>query len=181
MRSLQVVRAAWRRSARLVRWPANRWPRSAWRVIAQARGAGLGGVAFGVQLHHTGVEDRVVLSALHPLGPAPHPTGSSPWLSATNTGSRLGMAGRPVRWRAASMACWQTASGLPADIPRPCRWKALRRDGQVVPSWAAAALTLPSRSASAKARSASKRLGCQPCPAASARHHRWLPRAVLAR
>jgi hypothetical protein len=45
--------------------------------------------------------------------------------------------------------------------------KALRSDGQVVPSSAAAALTLPSRSAKAKARSASpqstrKRLGCQP-------------------
>jgi hypothetical protein len=52
-------------------------------------------------------------------------------------------------------------------MPSPCRWKALRNDGQVVPNSAAAALTLPSRSARAKARSASarsarKRLGCQP-------------------
>jgi hypothetical protein len=47
--------------------------------------------------------------------------------------------------------------------------EALRSDGQVVSSSAAAALTLPSRSASWKARSASarsvrKRLGCQPTP-----------------
>ena len=52
-------------------------------------------------------------------------------------------------------------------MPRPWRPKALRSDGQVVPSWVAAALTLPSCSASWKARSASarsvrKRLGCQP-------------------
>jgi hypothetical protein len=52
-------------------------------------------------------------------------------------------------------------------MPRPWRVKALRSDGQLVPSSAAAALTLPSSSASAKARSASvrsarKRLGCQP-------------------
>jgi hypothetical protein len=52
-------------------------------------------------------------------------------------------------------------------MPRPWRVKALRSDGQVVPSWVAAALTLPNRSASAKARSASartvrKRLGYQP-------------------
>jgi hypothetical protein len=60
-----------------------------------------------------------------------------------------------------------TASGLRAGIPSPWRWKALRSDGQVVPSSAAAALTLPSRSANWKARTASprsarKRLGCQP-------------------
>jgi hypothetical protein len=57
--------------------------------------------------------------------------------------------------------------GLRAGMPSPWRVKALRSDGQVVPSSAAAALTLPSRSASWKARSASvrserKRLGCQP-------------------
>jgi hypothetical protein len=52
-------------------------------------------------------------------------------------------------------------------MPSPCRWKALRSDGQVVPSSAAAAFIEPSRSASRKARSASarsarNRLGCQP-------------------
>jgi hypothetical protein len=52
-------------------------------------------------------------------------------------------------------------------MPRPWRVKALRSDGQVVPSSAAAALALPTCSASAKARSASarsakKRVGWQP-------------------
>jgi hypothetical protein len=51
--------------------------------------------------------------------------------------------------------------------PRPWRPKALRSDGQLVPSSWAAALTLPSRSARAKApsasaRSARNRQGCQP-------------------
>jgi hypothetical protein len=75
--------------------------------------------------------------------------------------------GRPLRWRAAPTARWRTASRSRAGMPSPWRVKALRSDGQVVPNSAAAALTLPSRSASAKARSASarsarKRLGCQP-------------------
>jgi hypothetical protein len=74
-----------------------------------------------------------------------------------------------VRWRAAAMARWRTASGLRTGMPSPWRVKALRSDGQMVPSSAAAALTLPSRSASWKARLASarstrKRLGCQPTP-----------------
>jgi hypothetical protein len=83
--------------------------------------------------------------------------------------------GWPVRWRAAAMARWWTASGLGAGMPRPWRPKALRSDGQVVPSCWAAALTLPSCSARAKARSASarserNRLGCQPtCPLAGIR------------
>jgi hypothetical protein len=93
--------------------------------------------------------------------------GRAPGLRATNTGSRVQVAGRPMRWRAASMARWRTAWGLRAGIPRPWRVKVLRSDGHVAPSSAAAALTLPSRSANAKARSASaqsvrNRLGCQP-------------------
>ena len=55
-------------------------------------------------------------------------------MRATNTGSRVGVAGWPVRWRAAAMARWRTASGLRAGMPRPWRVKALRSDGQVVPS-----------------------------------------------
>jgi hypothetical protein len=57
--------------------------------------------------------------------------GSAPGLSAINTGSRLGMAGWPPRWRAASMARWRTASGLRAGMPRPWRVKAFaqRRPG----------------------------------------------------
>jgi hypothetical protein len=53
------------------------------------------------------------------------------------------------------MVGWRTTSGLRAGMPRPWRVKALRNDGQVVPSSVAAALMLPSRSAKAKARSAS--------------------------
>ena len=88
-------------------------------------------------------------------------------MRATNTGSRVGAVGWPARRVAAAMARWRTASGLRAGIPKPWRANALRSDGQVVPSSAAAALTLPSRSARTKARSASarsvrKRLGCQP-------------------
>jgi hypothetical protein len=95
-------------------------------------------------------------------------TALGPGLRAINTGSRLGMAVWPLRWRAPAMARWRTASGFRVGMPRPWRVKALRSDGQVIPSSAAAAaLTLPSRSASRKARSASarsvrKRLGCQP-------------------
>jgi hypothetical protein len=65
------------------------------------------------------------------------------------------------------MARCRTASGLPVGMPSSWRVKALRSDGQVVPSSVAAALTLPSCLASWKARSASarsvrNRLGCQP-------------------
>src|SRR5215217_5398949 len=45
----------------------------------------------------------------------------APGLSATNTGSRDGVAGCPLRWRAAAMARWRTASGLRAGMPRPWR------------------------------------------------------------
>ena len=102
-------------------------------------GAGLGCVAFGVQLHHhPGAEGGVVLGPAHPLGQLP--TGSCPGgdgaaVSVTKTGSRLGVAGRLLRWRAASTARWRTASGLRAGMPSPWRVKALRSDGQVVPSY----------------------------------------------
>jgi hypothetical protein len=63
--------------------------------------ARLGGVAFAVQLHHhPRPQHRVVLGPAHPLGqlPTDRPRIESwPWLSATNTGSRLGVAGRPLR------------------------------------------------------------------------------------
>jgi hypothetical protein len=69
-------------------------------------GGGLGGVAFCLCAvhHHPGAEDRVVLGAADPLGQLPtrpRPDRSSPWLSATNTGSRSGVTGRPLRWRTA--------------------------------------------------------------------------------
>src|SRR5829696_8630361 len=109
--------------------------------------------------------------------------GSACGLRAANTGSSGGVAGWPLRWWAAATARCRTASGLRVGMPRPWRVKALRSDGQVVPSSVAAALTLPSCSASWKARSASarsarKRLGCQPtrCWACKAR---WSPPAML--
>jgi hypothetical protein len=65
-------------------------------------GAGLGRVAFAVQLHrHPGAQGRVVLGPAR-IRSASCPSvrarvGSSPWLRATNTGSRLGVAGWPLR------------------------------------------------------------------------------------
>jgi hypothetical protein len=44
-------------------------------------------------------------------------------------------------------------AGLASRHATPVAGEGLRSDGQVVPSWAAAALMLPSRSARAKARS----------------------------
>ena len=87
----------------------------------------------------------------------------------TNTGSMAATSG--CRWRlwAAWMARCRIASALRASMPSPWRVKALCSEGPVVPSWAAAALMLPSRSARAKARSASdqsirKRLGLPAYP-----------------
>jgi hypothetical protein len=76
-------------------------------------------------------------------------------LRATNAGSSGGAPGGPARWLAVVMARWRTASGLRAGMPSPWRPNTLRSDGQVVPNSWAAALTLPSRSASWNARSAS--------------------------
>jgi hypothetical protein len=82
------------------------------------------------------------------------------------------------------MARCRMASGLWAGMLSPWRVKACS-DGQVVPSWAAAALMLHSRSARAKARSASarstrKRLGCQPTPLPAGQgptgRRRWRPK-----
>jgi hypothetical protein len=162
--------AVWR-SERLARWPASRWARSARRMIAQARVVGLR-AWLSLYSSTTTLAPKVAYCSSRrthwysSTGDRSR-AGSAPGLSATNTGSRAGVAGWPLRWRAAAMARWRTASGLRAGMPRPCRWKALRSDGQVVASCWAAALTLPSCSASWKARSASprsarKRLGCQP-------------------
>jgi hypothetical protein len=102
------------------------------------------------------------------------PTGTARPLTVGGEGARIerskhraqGRGGRPARRLAVAIARWRTASGLRAGMPRPWRVKALRSDSQIVPRWVAA-LTLPSRSANAKARSASprsarNRLGCQP-------------------
>jgi hypothetical protein len=106
-------------------------------------------------------------------------------LRATNTGSSGGETGRPLRWPAAATARCRTASGVEGGMPRPWRVKALRSDGQVVPSSLAAALTLPSCSASWKARSASarsvrNRLGCQPTRRSGAGRPHWVKAAVRA-
>jgi hypothetical protein len=68
--------------------------------------------------------------------------------------------------KSVAIARCRTASGLRAGMPSLWRANALRSDGQEIPSWLAAALTLPSCSASWKARLASarstrNRLGCQ--------------------
>jgi hypothetical protein len=73
--------------------------------------------------------------------------------------------------------------GLQAGMPRPWRVKALRSDGQVVPS-SVAASTLPSRSAKAKACSASagsvrNRLDCQPRGWRSSPHPYSAPHSAL--
>jgi hypothetical protein len=111
-------------------------------------GGWVAGAAFAVQLdHHVGAQDGVLLVAADPrmqLGAGRSRAGRAPGLRATNTGSRLGVAGRPLRRRAAAIVRWRTACGLRAGMPRPWRAKALRSDGQVVPSSAATALTLPS-------------------------------------
>jgi hypothetical protein len=110
-------------------------------------GGGLADAAFAVQFDHdVGAQGGVFLVAADPLvqlGAGGSWAGRAPGLRATNTGGRR-------RSSAGGPPC-----GLRAGMPRPWRAKALRSDGQVVPNSAAAALTLPSRSASWKARSAS--------------------------
>jgi hypothetical protein len=146
-------RSAWRRSERLARWPASRWLRSAPRMIAQARVVGWR-AWLSLYSSTTTLAPSVAYCSsrrIHWYSSAGDRSraGRKSGLRATNTGSRGGEAGWPLRWRAAATARWRTASGLRVGMPRPWRVKALRSDGQVVPSSTAAALTLPSRSASA--------------------------------
>ena len=67
------------------------------------------------------------------------------------------MAGRPVRWRAAAMARWRIASVSRVGMPRSWRVKALRSDGQVVPSWVAAAYCSTSASDSTRSDGSAER------------------------
>jgi len=101
-------------------------------------GAGLGRVAFAVQHHHhPGTEGRVILGAADPLGQLPTRPGPDRelavveghkhWVQAQGGQPAATLAGRLI-------ARWRIASGLRAGMPSPCRWKALRSDGQVVPS-----------------------------------------------
>jgi hypothetical protein len=132
--------------------------------------AGLGGMAFAVQLYHyPGTEDRVVLGGADPLGQLP--TRPRPDRQPTvverhkrRVKARRGRQARALAGRVDRPLLDRL--GVAGCMPSPWRVKALRSDGQVVPSSVAVALMLPSRSASAKARlvsapSARKRLGCQ--------------------
>ena len=96
-------------------------------------GGGLTSPALAIEFDHdVGAQDGVLLLAADPvmqLGRRPLPGGKAPELRATNTGSRAGLAGCPLRWRAASLAHCRTASGF--GMPNPWRLKALRSDGQV--------------------------------------------------
>ena len=135
---VRSARSAWRRSGRLARWPASRWLRSARRMIAHARVVGLR-AWLSLYSSTTTLAPRVAYCSsrrTHWYSSAGDRSraGRAPGLRATNTGSRVGVAGWPLRWRAAAMARWRTASGLRAGMPRPWRVKALRSDGQVVPS-----------------------------------------------
>jgi hypothetical protein len=117
-------------------------------------GGGLTRVAFAVQLDdHVGAQGGVFLVAADPLVKLrrrPRPRRERIGVEGDNTGSSGGVAGRPVRWRVASMAPCRTAWGLRVGMPSPWRVKALRSDGHVVSSSFAAALTLPSLSANAR-------------------------------
>jgi hypothetical protein len=115
-------------------------------------GGGVGGVALGVEFDHdVGAEGGVVLGAADPLGQLstrPGPDGEL----AVVAGHKQRVQARGGRPAAA------LAGGLDGALPdgfgvagrhaQPVAVKALRSDGRLVPNWATAALTLPSRSAS---------------------------------
>jgi hypothetical protein len=124
-----------------------------------------------VQLHHhPRTEHRVVLSPAHPLGQLPTRASPDGQLAVVERHKQRVQAWRG--WLPAALAgrldrALADGLGVACRHPSPWRMKALRSDGQVVPSSAAAAFTEPRLSASWKARSASprsarKRLGCQP-------------------
>jgi hypothetical protein len=79
-------------------------------------GGGLAGPAFAVQLDDDlGAQGGVLLVAADPLvqlGRRPRPRRECLGLRATNTGSKLGVAGWPLRWRVAAMARWRTGFGV---------------------------------------------------------------------
>jgi hypothetical protein len=82
-------------------------------------------------------QDGVLLVAAHPLmqlGRRPFAGGEGAGVERHKRRVQGRVAGRPARSRAAATARCRTASGLRAGMPRPWRVKALRSDGQVVPS-----------------------------------------------
>jgi hypothetical protein len=93
---------------------------------------GLAGLAFAVQLdHHAGTQHGVLLLAADPLEPSVGDrsrVGRAPGFEGHKHRVKGGVAGCPLRWRAA-MARWRMASGLRSGMPRPWRMKALRSDG----------------------------------------------------
>ena len=142
--------------------------------------AGAGGAAFVVHVgHDPKAEGLDLLRAAQPdrrrAGVAAG-CGTAPGLSWTNTGSSSGAVWRrpPRRASCTVLLRWLTVAGLGVGVPSWWRWNALRSDGQVVPSWAAAALMLPSCSARRKpARPRPGRPGTgwgdgRPCPRARA-------------
>jgi hypothetical protein len=81
-------------------------------------GGGLAGPAFAVQLHdHVGAQDRVLLVTADPLVQLSR-WQLSGWKDAEAERHKhriqAGVAGRPVRWRAAAIARCRIASGLRA-------------------------------------------------------------------
>jgi hypothetical protein len=80
-------------------------------------GGWLAGVAFAVQLDPTTLAPTVAYSSsrrIHWYSSAGDRgrAGRAPGLRAANTGSSVGVAGWPARWRAAAAARWRTASGV---------------------------------------------------------------------
>lgn len=108
------------------------------------------------------------------LGRRPFPAGRAPGKGHEHRVQGR-VADRPLRWRAAAMAHWRTASGLRRTCPDR-GGERLRSDGQVVPSSAAAALTLSGRSASWKTRWAS----AQSATSGWAASHPWLEQSITA-
>jgi hypothetical protein len=145
-------------------------------------------VALAVQLdHHVGAQGGVLLLAAdRPIQLSRRPLSGREDTRVEDHKHRV--QGRGGRSSAALAGRGDGALpdrfGLRWGMPRPWRVNALRSDDRVVPSSAAAALTLPSCSASWKARSASarstrNRLGCQPsgwrsCPRPDSAPHSTL-------
>jgi hypothetical protein len=126
-------------------------------------GAGLGRVAFAVQLyHHPRAQHRVVLGPAHPLGQLPtRPCPDRELAVVERHEHRVKTRrGRPARALPGRLnRALPDGLGVTAGMPSPWRANALRSDGQVVPSSVAAAFTEPSRSARQAGRRARPRPG----------------------
>jgi hypothetical protein len=139
-RLVRSVRSVRRRSRRLVRWPASRWARSARRMIAQTRLVGW----------RAGSRCSARPPRWRPRWRTPRPGGPSLQLGRRPLPGGKGARVEGHKHRIRGDRALPDRFGVAGGHPQPCRWKALRSIGQVVPNSAAAALTLPSRSASAR-------------------------------